>query len=84
LRIHSWLPHGALGGSSGWTHNLEALLTGNVYTEIFGSLEAITPGMAQVEHTPHLPQGPDGSGPPSVIRAKRDYRRLGSQSRELA
>jgi len=37
---------------------------GNVHTEIFGSLEAITPGMAQVAHTPHLPQGPPGSGPP--------------------
>jgi ferredoxin-NADP reductase/MOSC domain-containing protein YiiM len=36
----------------------------NVHTEIFGSLEAITPGMAQVNHTPHLPQGPPGSGPP--------------------
>src|SRR5580693_1152502 len=23
LRIHSWLPHGALNGSNGWTHNLE-------------------------------------------------------------
>ncbi|MFZ1159757.1 MAG: MOSC and FAD-binding oxidoreductase domain-containing protein [Candidatus Sulfotelmatobacter sp.] len=37
---------------------------GNVHTEIFGSLEAITPGMAQVVHTPHLPQGAPGSGPP--------------------
>jgi ferredoxin-NADP reductase/MOSC domain-containing protein YiiM len=37
---------------------------GDVHTEIFGSLEAITPGMAQVVHTPHLPQGPPGSGPP--------------------
>ena len=37
---------------------------GNVHTEIFGSLEAITPGMAQVAHTPHLPQAPPGSGPP--------------------
>jgi ferredoxin-NADP reductase/MOSC domain-containing protein YiiM len=36
---------------------------GNVHTEIFGSLEAITPGMAQVVHTPHLPQGLPGSGP---------------------
>jgi ferredoxin-NADP reductase len=36
----------------------------NVHTEIFGSLEAITPGMAQVVHTPHLPLGPPGSGPP--------------------
>ncbi len=40
------------------------VLTGNVHTEIFGSLEAITPGMAQVVHTPHLPQGMPGSGPP--------------------
>jgi hypothetical protein len=24
LRIHSWLPHGALNGSNGWTHNLQA------------------------------------------------------------
>ena len=23
LRIHSWLPHGALNGSNGWTHNFE-------------------------------------------------------------
>jgi len=38
-------------------------LAENVHTEIFGSLEAITPGMAQVVHTPHLPQGPPGSGP---------------------
>jgi len=43
---------------------------GNVHTEIFGSLEGITPGMAQVEHTPHLPQGPPGSGPPvSFVRS---------------
>jgi ferredoxin-NADP reductase/MOSC domain-containing protein YiiM len=40
------------------------VLAGNVHTEIFGSLEAITPGMAQVVHTPHLPQGLPGSGPP--------------------
>jgi ferredoxin-NADP reductase len=40
------------------------VLAGNVHTEIFGALEAITPGMAQVDHTPHLPQGPPGSGPP--------------------
>jgi ferredoxin-NADP reductase/MOSC domain-containing protein YiiM len=36
---------------------------GSVYTEIFGSLEAITPGMAEVNHTPHLPPGPPGPGP---------------------
>jgi ferredoxin-NADP reductase/MOSC domain-containing protein YiiM len=35
----------------------------NVHSEIFGTLETITPGMAQVVHTPHLPQGPPGSGP---------------------
>jgi ferredoxin-NADP reductase/MOSC domain-containing protein YiiM len=40
------------------------VLAGNLHTEIFGSLKAITPGMAQVAHTPHLPQGPPGSGPP--------------------
>ena len=40
------------------------VLAENVHAEIFGSLEAITPGMAQVNHTPHLPQGPPGSGPP--------------------
>jgi ferredoxin-NADP reductase/MOSC domain-containing protein YiiM len=36
----------------------------NVHTEIFGALEAITPGMAQVVHTPHVPEGQPGSGPP--------------------
>jgi ferredoxin-NADP reductase/MOSC domain-containing protein YiiM len=36
---------------------------GNVHTEIFGTLETITPGMARVAHTPHMPQGPQGSGP---------------------
>jgi ferredoxin-NADP reductase/MOSC domain-containing protein YiiM len=35
----------------------------NVHTEIFGALDSITPGMAQVAHTPHLPQGPPGPGP---------------------
>jgi ferredoxin-NADP reductase/MOSC domain-containing protein YiiM len=40
------------------------VLAENVHTEIFGSLAAITPGMAEVVHTPHLPQGPPGSGPP--------------------
>ena len=39
------------------------VLAANVHTEIFGSLEGITPGMARVDHTPHLPQGPPGSGP---------------------
>jgi ferredoxin-NADP reductase/MOSC domain-containing protein YiiM len=40
------------------------VLAENVHTEIFGSLEAITPGMAKIDHIPHLPQGPPGSGPP--------------------
>src|SRR5579863_1428551 len=39
------------------------VLADNVHTEIFGSLEAVTPGVAQVVHTPHLPQGSPGSGP---------------------
>src|SRR5271169_2923200 len=40
------------------------VLAGNVHTEIFGSLGAITPGMAQVVHTPRQPEGLLGSGPP--------------------
>jgi ferredoxin-NADP reductase len=40
------------------------VLAEKVHTEIFGSLEAITPGMAQVVHTPHQPQGAPGPGPP--------------------
>jgi ferredoxin-NADP reductase len=39
------------------------VLSGNVHTEIFGSLEAITPGMAQVHRTPHPPEGMPGPGP---------------------
>ena len=35
----------------------------NVHAEIFGGLESMTPGIARVGHTPHLPQGPPGSGP---------------------
>jgi ferredoxin-NADP reductase len=35
----------------------------NVHTEVFGALEGITPGMVAINHTPHLPQGPPGSGP---------------------
>jgi hypothetical protein len=44
------------------------VLAENVHTEIFGALDSITPGMAQVVHTPHLPQGPPGSGPQSHSR----------------
>jgi ferredoxin-NADP reductase len=40
------------------------VLAGNVRTEIFGSLEPITPGMEQADHAPHPPPGPPGSGPP--------------------
>ena len=40
---------------------------GSMHTEIFGSLESITPGMAQVDHIPHLPQGRPGSGPPVLF-----------------
>jgi ferredoxin-NADP reductase/MOSC domain-containing protein YiiM/ferredoxin len=47
------------GGLRNW-----GVAAGNVHSEIFGSLEAITPGMAQVVHTPHPPPGPAGSGPP--------------------
>jgi ferredoxin-NADP reductase len=36
---------------------------GSVHTEIFGTLETITPGMARVIHNPHMPQGTPGSGP---------------------
>ncbi len=45
-------------GLRGW-----GVLAENVHTEVFGALEGITPGMAQVDHTPHLPPGPPGSGP---------------------
>jgi len=40
------------------------VLAGNVHTEIFGALDAITPGMAQVAHRPHQPPGLASSGPP--------------------
>lgn len=43
------------------------------HMEIFGALEGITPGMKQVEHAPHLPQGPAGSGPSvSFVRSGID------------
>ena len=34
-----------------------------VHMEIFGALDSITPGVAQVAHTPHLPEGSPGAGP---------------------
>ncbi len=59
-----------LCGPSSFLQNLRdglrawGVLAGNVHTENFGALEGITPGMAQVVHTPRLPQGPPGSGHP--------------------
>ncbi len=38
-------------------------LAENVHMEVFGALEGITPGVERIDHTPHLPQGPPGSGP---------------------
>lgn len=53
------------GGLQNW-----GVPTGNLHTEIFGVLEGVTPGLAQVVHTPRLPQGPPGSGPPvSFVRS---------------
>ena len=34
-----------------------------VHMEIFGALEGITPGTKRIDHAPHLPAGPPGSGP---------------------
>ena len=39
------------------------VLDDDMHTEVFGALEGITPGMARVDHSPYLPQGPTGSGP---------------------
>jgi hypothetical protein len=35
----------------------------HVHTEIFGTLDSITPGMKAEIHSPHLPAGPAGFGP---------------------
>jgi ferredoxin-NADP reductase len=35
----------------------------HVYKEVFGVLETITPGVAASVHSPHVPQGPHGTGP---------------------
>ncbi len=59
------------------------VLAEDVHTEIFGSLDAITPGMAQVDHTPHPPPGPLGSGP-LVSFARSGIPPLSIQIRELA
>ena len=34
-----------------------------IHTEIFGTLDSITPGMKAETHSPHLPAGPAGFGP---------------------
>jgi len=39
------------------------VLSENIHMEVFGALESITPGVKSTDHTPHLPQGPPGSGP---------------------
>ncbi len=35
----------------------------NIHMELFGSLETVTPGIAAVQHTPHMPEGAPGAGP---------------------
>ena len=35
----------------------------HIHTEIFGTLDAITPGMKAETHSPHVPAGPAGCGP---------------------
>jgi ferredoxin-NADP reductase/MOSC domain-containing protein YiiM/ferredoxin len=37
--------------------------TDHIHTEIFGTLDSITPGMNAVTHSPHLPAAASGSGP---------------------
>ena len=59
------------------------VLAGNVHTEIFGSLEAITPGMAQVDSHSSPATRAARTWPLSLIRAQRDYRRMGSEIRSL-
>jgi ferredoxin-NADP reductase/MOSC domain-containing protein YiiM len=39
------------------------VLAEHIHMEIFGAVEGITPGMEQVVHNPHVPQGPQGLGP---------------------
>src|SRR5262249_36963070 len=35
----------------------------HIHTEIFGTLDSITPGLKAETHSPHLPAGPTGLGP---------------------
>jgi len=58
-----------LCGPTLFLENMRAGLRGwgvsadNVHMEIFGTLDTVTPGVARVDHTPHLPEGPAGPGP---------------------
>jgi ferredoxin-NADP reductase len=58
-----------LCGPSGFLQSMRegfrnwGVLSENVHIEIFGALESITPGVAQVDHTPHQPPGPPRLGP---------------------
>jgi ferredoxin-NADP reductase len=50
--------HGMHDGLQKW-----GVAAQNVHMEIFGTIDAITPGVAQVVHTPHPLEGPPGPGP---------------------
>ena len=58
-----------LCGPSSFLQNMRDNLRGwgvhaeNVHTEVFGALDGITPGIARMDHVPHVPPGPTGSGP---------------------
>lgn len=58
-----------LCGPSGFLNSMRnglrqwGVLTESVHMELFGALDSITPGVAQVTRTPHPPQGPVGPGP---------------------
>lgn len=45
----------------------------HIHTEIFGTLDSITPGTKAVTHSPHLPAAPAGFGPQSFLRAERAH-----------
>lgn len=46
------------GGLTAW-----GVTADHIHTEIFGTLDSITPGMKAVKHSPHLPVESAGSGP---------------------